>query len=60
MGWTYWADLLNIKLSPNILLGVQSRYWLKNGHVQAQTISLSINRHSTQGGEGQLLEEVDG
>jgi hypothetical protein len=34
MDWTYWADLLNIKLSLNILLGARSRCCLKNEHVQ--------------------------
>jgi hypothetical protein len=33
MGWAYWANYISIQLSPIILLGVQSNYLLKNGHV---------------------------
>jgi hypothetical protein len=29
MGWADWASLLNNQLSPNILLGAHSNYWLK-------------------------------
>ena len=33
MGWGCWANYLSIQLSPIILLGAQSKYLLKNGHV---------------------------
>jgi hypothetical protein len=35
--WAFWANYLSVQLSPNILLETQSKYWLKNGHVQIQT-----------------------
>jgi hypothetical protein len=37
MGWADWTGLLNNQLSPNILLGAHSNYWLKNRHVQNLT-----------------------
>jgi hypothetical protein len=33
MGWGCWANYISIQLNPIILLGAQSKYLLKNGHV---------------------------
>jgi hypothetical protein len=43
MGWAYWANLLNIKLSPNILLGARPGIGLKNGHVHKAISSNTLN-----------------
>ncbi len=48
MGWGCWANYISIQLNPIILLGAQSKYLLKNGHVQVDSqreihVTMNIN-----------------